>query len=441
MPRCDTAADLPLDRGLNSLVCAQRTPTPAGGTKLSQVNTLLKAYWDRTLLSASSTKTKKQPGAHEGMADISLGQKHCFVIICSCHPVTPKGGKGTVDGKTGGKQSEKTVRSICRSLQGRQCIHMCGQGHTRGRKGWGLRQWNHTHRQKQLQLRVATLPGTNLTATGSSSGLRSNWQHKWKLTGYENPQAPKLKCQKGAAGAKEARRDRPCKEASGDLSACPAPSSPGRRDQRLAAVTETQGGTCEADDPCSQRSKYSWVAESTAQRCSFLLHEPRVFKIWEMTVWLKSNKGLENKTDISAVCQSRYLVCQYLVGGHSRGPSSGVSGWAGSQECQGTSFLLPEEEEEEGASVALLQFIASQCSVGRCCRRWTDEGCCSYYSTAPDSERKKKAQVCGRESSTQTLAIKWSPTGQVRKDSYFWNPVQRKTSNIHDGSWTSQRTE
>lgn len=34
------------------------------------------------------------------------------------------------------------------------------------------------------------------------------------------------------------------------------------------AVTESQGGTCSSDDSCSRRSRYSWVAESTAQRSS-----------------------------------------------------------------------------------------------------------------------------------------------------------------------------
>lgn len=34
------------------------------------------------------------------------------------------------------------------------------------------------------------------------------------------------------------------------------------------------------------------------------------------------------------------------------------------------------------------------------------------------------------------LTTNWSPTGQVRKNSYFWNPVQRKTMNIHAQSCT-----
>lgn len=73
--------------------------TPAEGTELSQVNSSFKAYSDWTLLCGSSTKTERQPGLHmRAQLTSSISQNHCCVI-CSCHTMTPKVGRGLMTGK------------------------------------------------------------------------------------------------------------------------------------------------------------------------------------------------------------------------------------------------------------------------------------------------------------------------------------------------------
>lgn len=130
MPRFNTAADLLLDRGLNSLVCAQCTPIPVGGTEPPQENTLLKAYSDRTFLSTLSTKTKRQPDRMWGHSWYQASAKNIvlslFALITQGHP---RGARGPLTGTRGGGVgggSEKNVRDICRFPQERQCICMCG---------------------------------------------------------------------------------------------------------------------------------------------------------------------------------------------------------------------------------------------------------------------------------------------------------------------------
>lgn len=175
MPRFNTAADLLLDRGLNSLVCVQLTPIPVGGTELSQVNTSLKAYVDssRCFEHWKDWRLKGSQAAREGTADISISQKHCSAIICSRHPVTPKAGEGTVDRKTQGKK----VRKVCQGY-----LYVSARGTAYMYTWMWARMWKgglgtitvKPYTLRQLQLPLVTLPGTNLTATGSSSGLRSN---------------------------------------------------------------------------------------------------------------------------------------------------------------------------------------------------------------------------------------------------------------------------
>lgn len=273
-------------------------------------------------------------------------------------------------------------------------------------------------------------------------------------SGYENPQAQKLKCPKGTAGAKQARSDRACKEASRDLPACPAGSSspfcqPAQHSQGCCWPVRWEftdgyrepGRNLQGWWPLQQKIKVQaggWE-HSTKVLLADLdcpLHKPRVLKIWEMIMWFQSNKGLETKAVRSAACQLHYLFCQ---SGSTAQPQALLS-WVTSRPGKPRHQLPISQEKAEGALAALLQFIASQHKAGRCCRRWTDAGCCSEYSAATDSKRKKKAQGCCRECSAQTLTIKWSPTGQVRKDSYFWNPVQDIEHPWQELS-TSQRTE
>lgn len=94
----NAAADLLVDRGLTCLIdlliplnCWPTPPTLTEGTDLPQVNTLPKVDSNCTLLHASSTKTKRQPGC---------GWRHCWLQCqtktsfchCACHPVTDMGG-------------------------------------------------------------------------------------------------------------------------------------------------------------------------------------------------------------------------------------------------------------------------------------------------------------------------------------------------------------
>lgn len=56
----------------------------------------------------------------------SISQKHCFVIICSHHPGTPKGSEGTVDRKTGGG-SGGWIRKECQGylqVSARETVHL-----------------------------------------------------------------------------------------------------------------------------------------------------------------------------------------------------------------------------------------------------------------------------------------------------------------------------
>lgn len=87
--------------------------------------------------------------------------------------MTAKGCEATVDRKTRGWKSEKTVRDICRSLQDRQRTYVwIGAG--AWKRGLGNMTVKPYRQTDKLQLQVVTLHGTNLTATGSNSGLRSN---------------------------------------------------------------------------------------------------------------------------------------------------------------------------------------------------------------------------------------------------------------------------
>lgn len=124
---------------------------------------------------------------------------------------------------------------------------------------------------------------------------------------------------------------------------CPAPTglplAGGTRDPW--AVTETQRGTCSADDPCSRRSKYSWVAESTAQRSSLQIGAaPCTSQFLRFEKWScdSSNKHLEKKTKTKTRCFSCLSIrLSVLLVPHRRPqqrPKLPFFRWAGRKEAR-----------------------------------------------------------------------------------------------------------
>lgn len=227
-------------------------------------------------------------------------------------------------------------------------------------------------------------------------------------------------CQKGAAGAKEARRDRPWKGVS-----LPALHSLSLFEylpniHKVAAGWQGDEFTSSHRDP--GRNLQSWwplqqpggwehgtkvLLEDLG--CPHLCTSCEVFKLYDskaVRLW-----RIKQVFQLSVMLS----VCQYTRG-HSNDSSCLC---LGEQEAKNAK-ASPSYSRRSRRGICCSYYGHLPNTIWEMCRRSTDEGCCSC-----DSE-KKKAQV----SSAQMLITNWSPTGQVRKASYFGNPVQRKTLNM-----------
>lgn len=203
-------------------------------------------------------------------------------------------------------------------------------------------------------------------------------------------------CQKGAAGAKAAKRDTPWKEASlpvlHSLSfSLHLPNihkvAAGWQGEEFASSYRDPWRNLQSWRPLQQPGGWEHGTKVLLADLGCPLHKPWVFQI----VWLNTSKALKNKASISAVS---HAICSASTSLETTEMTQVLSGWAGGQEYQSISFLLLKKQK---GHLLLLLLTLSQHNVGRCCGRWIDEGCCSC-----DSER-KKAQVC----SAQMLATNW----------------------------------
>lgn len=180
-------------------------------------------------------------------------------------------------------------------------------------------------------------------------------------------------CQKGAAGAKEARRDRPWKEASGKLSACPAFSFPFCTSAQYPQGCHwpaRRGIHKQLERPREKPAKLMtpaaarwlrawhkgpplqiWAAFCTSHEF-FKLYDSRAVKLWR----------IKQVFQLSVLVSVLPLPCWRPQ----QRPKFSLFGWAGEQECQSISFLLPKKQK---GHLLLLLLTASQHKVGGCCGR------------------------------------------------------------------------
>lgn len=120
----------------------------------------------------------------------------------------------------------------------------------------------------------------------------------------------------------------------------------GQWDESLQMVTESQGGTCKADDLCSRRSKYRQAAESTAQRSSLQIWTALCTsqEFWRFEKWSRDSRAIK----VWRLKQSGQLSVSYTIRSVNQGlqhsPKLSFLEWPAGQESQGISSLFPRRK-------------------------------------------------------------------------------------------------